>query len=85
MRWQRIHAQLLARAQEEATSDYSDVLTAARDAAKPPEQRLAPWPRLRATGENVHNMHSNYPEADEEADLSRAERRRRLREARRRS
>ncbi len=83
-RWQRIHAQLLARAQEEATSDYSDVLTAARDAAKPPEQRPAPWPRLRATGENVHDVHSNYPETADEADLSRAERRRRLRETRRR-
>lgn len=84
-RWQRIHAQLLARAQEEATRDHSDVLTAARDAALPPEQRPVPWPRLRATGENVHDLHSNYPEAADEADLPRAERRRRLREARRRS
>lgn len=85
VRWQRIHAELHARAQEEATSDHRDVLTAAREAAQPPEQRPEPWPRIRSTGENVHDLHSKYSGEDDEAALPRAERRRRLREARRRS
>jgi hypothetical protein len=84
-RRQRIHATLHARVQAEATEDHRDVLTAARDAAQPPEQRPIAWLRLRVTGENVHDVHSNFSGDDDEGDLSRAERRRRLREARRRS
>lgn len=84
-RWQRIHATLHARVQAEATQDHRDSLNAAREAAQPPEQRSSAWPRLRVTGENVHDVHSNYSAADDESELSRAERRRRLRETRRRS
>jgi hypothetical protein len=84
-RWQRIHAALHARVQDEAVQDHRDSLNAARDAAAPPEPPSPAWPRLRLTGENVHDVHSNSgPDADG-ADLSRAERRRRLRETRRRS
>ena len=83
-RWQRIHTTLHARVQAEATEDHRDGLTAARAAAQPPEQRPAVWPRLRVTGENVHDVHSKYSATGNEGDLSRAERRRRLRETRRR-
>lgn len=85
VRWQRIHADLHARAQDEANDDHRDILAATREAAQPPDQRPAPWPRIRATGENVHDVHSNSPDTGDEAALPRAERRRRLREARRRS
>jgi hypothetical protein len=81
VRWQRIHADLHARAQDEADNDHRDLIFAAPDADQP----SSAWPRLRATGENVHDLHPNYPETEDEADLPRAERRRRLREARRRS
>lgn len=84
-RWQRIHATLHARVQVEATEDYRDSINAAREAAQPPEQRTAAWPRLLVTGENVHDVHSNFSDTGDDADLSRAERRRRLRETRRRS
>lgn len=84
-RWQRIHATLHARAQAEADEDHRDGLNAAREAAQPPEQRPAAWPRLSLTGENVHDVHSNYSGTGDEGDLSRAERRRRLRETPRRS
>lgn len=88
-RWQRVHATLHARVQAEATEDHRDSLTAARAAAQPPEQppeqRPAVWPRLRVTGENVHDVHSNYSGTGDEGDISRAERRRRLRETLRRS
>lgn len=84
-RWQRIHATLHARAQEEATNDHRDALNAAREAAQPPAQPSPAWPRLSLIGENVHDLHPNYPESGDETDLPRAERRRRLREARRRS
>lgn len=84
-RWQRIHALLHARAQEEASNDHRDALNAAAEADRPPAQRSSAWPRLSLTGENVHDVHSNFPETDDGTGLSRAERRRRLREARRRS
>lgn len=84
-RWLRIHATLHARAQAEATENHRDDLAAARDAAQPAVQRSSAWPRLRVTGENVHDVHSKHFTPDDEGDLSRAERRRRLRETRRRS
>ena len=84
-RWQRIHATLHARVQAEATQDFRDGLNAAEHAARPPEQRPAAWPRLRLTGENVHDVHANSSDDDDDTGLSRAERRRRLRETRRRS
>jgi len=84
-RWQRIHAALHARVQEEATRDHRDSLNAACEAMRPPEQRSSAWPRLRLTGENVHDVHSKSAGPDEDAGLSRAERRRRLRETLRRS
>lgn len=84
-RWQRIHAALHARVQEEASNAHRDALNAVREADQPPAQRSAAWPRLSLTGENVHDVHSNSSDADDEGDLSRAERRRRVRETRRRS
>jgi hypothetical protein len=84
-RWQRIHADLLSRAQDEATNDYRDVLNAVHAAEHPAEPRPMPWPRLRPTGEIVHDVHTKVSADEDDADLPRAERRRRLREARRRS
>ena len=84
-RWQRIHATLLARVQEEVSNAHRDALNAAREADQPPAQRSAAWPRLSLTGENVHDVHSNSSTDADDADLSRAERRRRLRETHRRS
>ena len=84
-RWQRIHATLLARVQEEVSNAHRDALNAAREADQPPAQHSAAWPRLSLTGEKVHDVHSNSSTDADDADLSRAERRRRLRETHRRS
>lgn len=85
VRWQRIHAALHALAQAEAEADHRDAFAAAQQAQTPPDRRGAPWPRLRPSGENVHDVHPEFADGDDGADLPRAERRRRLREARRRS
>lgn len=84
-RWQRIHADLHARAQAEAEAVRNDDDREVWQQSLRPEQRSAPLPRLSLTGENVHDVHSNSSDDDDGTPLSRAERRRRLREARRRS
>ncbi|MGV8928771.1 MAG: hypothetical protein ACOH1E_03385 [Brevundimonas sp.] len=84
-RWQRIHAVLHARVQAEAQArhdeDRYEAELLARDLCPQSPRR----PRLSPTGENVHDVHANSSATDEPGDLSRAERRRRLRETRRRS
>jgi hypothetical protein len=84
-RWQRIHADLHARAQAEAEALQADARRAAHQQTLEPRLQSPPLPRLLPTGENVHHVHSNSAESADDAPLSRAERRRRLREAQRRS
>jgi hypothetical protein len=84
-RWQRIHADLHARAQAEAEALQADREREVWQHSLQPEKQSAPRPRLSPTGENVHDVHSNSSGEAEDVPLPRAERRRRLREAQRRS
>jgi len=84
-RWQRIHADLHASAQTEAEARQDDSRREAHQQTLEPRLQSAPRPRLSPTGENVHDVHPDSSGNDDEGDLSRAERRRRLRETRRRS
>ncbi len=84
-RWQRIHADLHGRLAAEALARRHDLDRAAHQRTLEPRWQSPPLPRLSPTGENVHDVHSNSLGADDDGLLSRAERRRRLREARKRS
>jgi len=84
-RWQRIHGDLHARAQAEAEALRADRDREIWQHSLRPEQQSPPRPRLSPTGENVHHVHPDSSEDADEAPLPRAERRRRLREAQRRS
>ena len=79
-RWQRIHAALHARAQSEATATYYD----GYPIPSPFHPERPPLPRLNPSGENVHDVHSKSAENPDDPPLSRAERRRRMREVQRR-
>lgn len=80
-RWQRIHAELHARAEAELKAAQHEDWQQSLEPAK----RMPLTPRLRAAGENVHEVHVKFVEEAAEGPLSRAERRRRQREARKRS
>lgn len=84
-RWQRIHADLHARAEAELTAARDDDAHVQRQATLDPAQRWFRKPRLTLAGENVHDVHSKFLPRPDEGPLSRAERRRREREARKRS
>jgi len=84
-RWQRIHADLHARAQAAVQAARADLDREIWQLSLQPEQQSPPPPRLSPTGENVHHVHSISADEADDAPLSRAERRRQLREARRRS
>ena len=84
-RWLRIHAVLHARAQAEAEALRADASREAYQQTLEPVRRTPPPPRLSPTGENVHDVHPKFPGSPDDAPLPRAERRRRLREAQRRS
>lgn len=60
-RWQRIHDALHLRAADEAEARHRESLSAARQSGRPVDA-AAPWPRLTATGENVHDVHANFLE-----------------------
>jgi len=61
-RWQRIHDALHLRAADEAEARHRETLSAARQAGRPMDA-ATPWPRLTAAGENVHDVHPNFPDA----------------------
>lgn len=84
-RWQRIHAVLHARAEAELTAARDDADHADHQATLDPARRWVRKPRLTLAGENVHDVHSKFLEPAAEGPLSRAERRRRERAARKRS
>lgn len=81
-RWLRIHAALHARAQAEAQSRHRDRERLEHQARVNPGRIPVFEPRLSPDGRDVHDVHSkNF----DDPPLSRAERRRAEREARRRS
>lgn len=84
-RWQRIHADLHARAQVELEAAQAEADRADWQDTLEPDRRSPPAPRLTAAGENVHDVHAKFLDPTPEGPLSRAERRRREREARKRS
>ena len=79
-RWQRIHDNLHARAEADAVSTHYESLKGPHPIFKDQPAR----PRLNHAGENVHDVHSNSAGDPDDPPLSRAERRRRLREVQRR-
>jgi hypothetical protein len=80
-RWLRIHAALHARAQSEATEARREEDQIAHLEKVRPGEPPRLFPRLSPDGRDVHDVHPKIPD---DAPLTRAERRRREREARRR-
>jgi len=80
--WLRIHAALHARAEAEALADRRDADRRAHLQKVCPGEPPRLEPRLSPDGRDVHDVHSKN---SDDAPLTRAERRRREREARRRS
>lgn len=79
-RWMRIHEALHARAQAEATAARKEADQVDHFASVRPGERWRFMPRLSPDGRDVHDVHSKISET---GPLSRAERRRREKEARR--
>lgn len=79
-RWQKIHNTLHARAEADAVSTHYESL----QGPHPVFKDQPPRPRLNHAGENVHDVHSKSADNPDDPPLSRAERRRRLREVQRR-
>ncbi|PZO01582.1 MAG: hypothetical protein DCF29_15085 [Alphaproteobacteria bacterium] len=79
-RWQKIHDTLHARAEADAVSTHYESLQGPHPVFPDRPSR----PRLNHVGENVHDVHSDSAGNPDEPGLSRAERRRRMREAQRR-
>ncbi|HEV7228488.1 hypothetical protein [Brevundimonas sp.] len=84
-RWARLHADLHARAQAAALAESQEAGQAEHLARVCPGEVHRPRPRLGPDGRDVHALESLESNFSGDAPLNRAERRRREREARRRS